>query len=67
MGMPFPKGGLRVGGLIDWGFAVNGVASVIGATLILLVAFLHGFSAALILSALFYGVSYLLMSDSKSW
>ena len=27
MGMPFPKAGLRVGGLIDWGFAVNGAAS----------------------------------------
>ncbi|MBK6898209.1 MAG: hypothetical protein IPH09_02695 [bacterium] len=30
MGMPFPKGGRRVGALIDWGFAVNGVAAVAG-------------------------------------
>ena len=44
MGIPFPKGGLRVGELIDWGFAVNGAASVLGATLIVLIAFAYGFS-----------------------
>ncbi|MBK7143057.1 MAG: hypothetical protein IPH75_13370 [bacterium] len=29
MGMPFPKGTLRVGPLVDWEFAVNGAASVL--------------------------------------
>ncbi len=33
MGMPFPRGVLRVGPLVDWGFAVNGMGSVLGATL----------------------------------
>ena len=47
MGMPFPKGAVRVGELVDWGFAVNGAASVLGATGILLIAFTCGLSAAL--------------------
>jgi hypothetical protein len=39
MGMPFPKAAGRVGELVDWGFAVNGAASVLGASGVLLVAF----------------------------
>ena len=35
LGMPFPKGGRRVGAAIDWGFAVNGAASVIGSAALL--------------------------------
>lgn len=54
MGMPFPKGGLRVGELIDWSFAVNGAASVLGSAGILLVAFNYGFTTALIAGALCY-------------
>jgi hypothetical protein len=34
MGMPFPKAALCVGELADWGFAVNGVASVLGSSAI---------------------------------
>jgi len=49
MGMPFPKGTLKVRELIDWGFAVNGAASVLGSTIIVMVAFAYGFSAALLL------------------
>jgi len=49
MGMPFPKGGRRVGALIDWGFAVNGVAAVVGSALAVLVAFVAGYRAALLL------------------
>lgn len=54
MGMPFPKGARRVGELIDWGFAVNGAASVLGATAIMMVAFAHGFAVALLLAAVVY-------------
>ncbi len=67
MGMPFPKGGRRVGELIDWGFAVNGTASVIGSTLIILVAFVAGFQAALLLGALVYLAAWALLSRKSAW
>ncbi|MEZ5357855.1 MAG: hypothetical protein R3F48_03425 [Candidatus Zixiibacteriota bacterium] len=56
MGMPFPKATKRVGELVDWGFAVNGAASVFAATGIMLVAFAHGFTLCLLIG----GVCYLL-------
>ncbi len=46
MGIPFPKGGLRVKSFIDWGFAVNGAASVLGSCLIVLIAFSWGVGIA---------------------
>ncbi len=67
MGMPFPKGTLRVKELIDWGFAVNGAASVLGATLIMLVAFAWGLTTALMLGALLYLLAFALMSARKAW
>ena len=67
MGMPFPKGTLRVGELVDWGFAVNGAASVLGATLVLLVAFTFGFTASLVLGGLMYLAAYILMSLKDAW
>ena len=54
MGMPFPKGAQKVGALIDWGFAVNGAASVIGSVVVLLIAFAWGYSVALSLAAICY-------------
>ncbi|MHB8997989.1 MAG: hypothetical protein ACYC7A_02975 [Thermoanaerobaculia bacterium] len=67
MGMPFPKATLRVRELVDWGFAVNGAASVMGATAILLVAFEWGFSVALIVGAVLYLVAALLFARRASW
>jgi hypothetical protein len=67
MGMPFPKAGLRVGPLIDWGFAVNGAASVLGSTGIILVSFVYGFAAALVVAAVFYGAAGLLYSAKRAW
>jgi len=67
MGMPFPKAALRVGTLIDWGFAVNGAASVLGATLILLVAFAWGFTAALLIAAVLYLAAWLMLSWKAAW
>lgn len=55
MGMPFPKGAAKVGSLIDWGFAVNGAASVLGSTAALLISLQWGFTAGLALG----GVAYL--------
>ncbi len=67
MGMPFPKGALRVGELIDWGFAVNGAASVLGSILVLLVAFSYGFTVALVLAAATYFAAFLLMRAKRAW
>ncbi|MGD8415051.1 MAG: hypothetical protein PVF33_12510, partial [Candidatus Latescibacterota bacterium] len=67
MGMPFPKGALRVGELVDWGFAVNGAASVLGATLAVLVALTYGFSAALLAGAAIYLLAFGLLSARKVW
>ena len=67
MGMPFPKGGRRVGDLIDWGFAVNGTASVLGSTLIILVAFVAGFRTALLLAGAVYLVAGALLARRAAW
>ncbi|PKK83766.1 MAG: hypothetical protein CVT49_07035 [candidate division Zixibacteria bacterium HGW-Zixibacteria-1] len=67
MGMPFPKGTLRVKELIDWGFAVNGAGSVLGSTLIVLAAFAYGFNAALLLGAVLYLMAFLLVSMKSAW
>ncbi|MCP4656211.1 MAG: hypothetical protein GY856_12430 [bacterium] len=67
MGMPFPKGALRVGALVDWGFAVNGAASVLGSTVIILIAFTFGFSAALLVGAFLYLAAFMLISRRTSW
>lgn len=62
MGMPFPKGAARVGTLVDWGLAVNGAASVVGAAGGLLVAMTFGFRAALLSAAALYVVAGLLLA-----
>jgi predicted membrane-bound spermidine synthase len=67
MGIPFPKGGLKVGELIDWGFAVNGAASVLGSAIIVLVAFSWGFDFALFIGLILYGVAYLLIAKETAW
>ena len=67
MGMPFPKGALRVGALVDWGFAVNGAASVTGATAILLVAMTFGFRVALLSATALYILAWLLITRERSW
>ncbi|MCE5246816.1 MAG: hypothetical protein ABFD84_13370 [Candidatus Polarisedimenticolia bacterium] len=67
MGMPFPKAALRVGELVDWGFAVNGVASVVGSTAILLVSMQFGFRAALLVGAAFYLAALGLISFRAGW
>jgi predicted membrane-bound spermidine synthase len=67
MGMPFPKGAGRIGELIDWGFAVNGTASVLGSTLIMLIAFTLGFQTALLLAALVYLLALGLFALKNKW
>ncbi len=59
MGMPFPKMGKLVGELIDWGFAVNGAASVIGASLSVLIAINWGYDVALSSALITYILAFL--------
>jgi len=61
MGMPFVKGSAKTGELIDWGFAINGAASVIGSTLVLIPVFNYGFSSGLLLAIVFYLTAYFLL------
>lgn len=67
MGMPFVKGAREVGELVDWGFAVNGVASVVGGTGVLFVSMAYGFRAALALAGLVYLVAGLLLLAERLW
>jgi len=67
MGMPFPKGTRRAGELVDWGFAVNGAASVLGSAAILLVSFGWGFRAALMIGGLAYLTAMALLCTGKAW
>jgi hypothetical protein len=67
MGMPFPKGAARVGPLVDWGFAVNGAASVLGGAGILLVAMAFGFQVALLVAAGLYVLAFVLISRGGEW
>lgn len=67
MGIPFPKGSLIVKELVDWGFAVNGAASVLGSTLIILIAISYGFNIALIIAAGLYLIAYILISSKAAW
>jgi len=67
MGLPFPKAALRVGSLVDWGFAVNGTASVLGSTFIVLIAFSFGLNFGLMVGLLLYLTAYLLISYKSAW
>ena len=64
MGMPFPKGVRHIGPLVDWGFAVNGAASVLGSTLTILVIISWGYAMGLVLGILLYGSAYWLMKET---
>jgi len=67
MGMPFVKGALRIGQLVDWGFAVNGVASVLGATLAIVLAFNLGYANTLLVAIALYVVAGFLLSQKSRW
>ena len=64
MGMPFVKGSRLAGELIDWGFAVNGAASVLGSVLVLIPVFAYGFKAGLLVGLFFYLLAMLLLRKS---
>ncbi len=67
MGMPFPRAVLRVGPLVDWGFAVNGMGSVLGGTLVVACAMAFGFRVALLGGALLYLAAFALLAAEGAW
>jgi hypothetical protein len=62
MGMPFVNGALKVGELIDWGFAVNGAASVLGATLAIVLSFNIGYTNTLLIAVVLYVIAGVLLT-----
>ncbi|TFG99175.1 MAG: hypothetical protein E4H13_09140 [Calditrichales bacterium] len=67
MGMPFPKAAVRVGALVDWGFAVNGAAAVLGSAAIMLIVFAFGFQIALLVATVLYLLAWFLFTRKSSW
>ncbi len=61
MGMPFPTGlhqlGERAPGLVPWAWGMNGVFSVLGSVLVILVSMASSFTIALACGALCYAVA----------
>ena len=61
MGMPFPTGLQQLGQQsqesVPWAWGLNGVFSVIGSTLVVLVSQLSSFTVAMAVGALLYGVA----------
>ncbi len=67
MGMPFVKGTKKTGELIDWGFAINGAASVVGSVIVLILAFNYGFNVAILSGAVAYIFAMTLLLNKKRW
>jgi predicted membrane-bound spermidine synthase len=65
LGMPFPKGTELVGKLIDLGFAVNGAASVLGASIGIFISISAGFDAAILTGAGTYLIALGLIAGKK--
>jgi hypothetical protein len=63
MGMPFPTGlkeiGLKAASLVPWAWGMNGIFSVLGSTLVVLVSMFSSFTVSLIGAALLYGLAAL--------
>ena len=61
MGMPFPTGLQQIGQQsqesVPWAWGMNGVFSVVGSTLVVLVSQLSSFTVAMAVGALLYGVA----------
>ena len=69
MGMPFPTG-LRAlartpGGSVEWAWALNAAASVLGSALAIVIALQFGLTAVLVTAAAIYAVSAVLSSSLK--
>lgn len=67
MGMPFPAGinqlGTRAPDLVAWAWGVNGVISVLGSAVVILVSQLSNFTLAGVVAAVFYGVAWVVCAS----
>src|SRR6185312_9559994 len=63
MGMPFPTG-LRLVKTVEWAWALNAAASVLGSVMAMIIAIHFGLTVTLACAALSYGVAALL---SRTW
>jgi hypothetical protein len=61
MGMPFPTGlrqiGERAPAMVPWAWGLNGVFSVVGSTLVIIVSMSTSFTVAMASAVLFYGLA----------
>ncbi len=61
MGMPFPTGLRQLGAhgaeLVPWAWGMNGVFSVVGSTLVIIISMASTFTTAMACAALFYAVA----------
>ena len=67
MGMPFPKGVLRIGSQVDWALAINGISTVLGSALTVFIAFHTGFSMVLIGGGILYLMAGILLAQHRNW
>lgn len=67
MGMPFPTGlwqlGVRARSLVPWAWGMNGVFSVMGSALVILISMTTSFTIALMSAALFYSIAAAISSS----
>ena len=73
MGIPFPTGLRRAAAetksLVSWAWAVNGGASVFGASMVMVISMTYGFSVSSLLGLLAYSIALvlvLLLTRSKA-
>jgi len=63
MGMPFPTGlrqlGERAPAMVPWAWGMNGVFSVLGSVVVILISMLSSFTVALVCGALCYASAML--------
>jgi len=61
MGMPFPTGIRQVGrnapDLVPWAWGMNGIFSVLGSTLVIIVSMFSSFTVSLFVAAVVYGIA----------
>lgn len=61
MGMPFPTGlrqlSIQANGLVPWAWGMNGVFSVVGSVLVIIVSMLSDFTVATVTASVFYGLA----------
>lgn len=71
MGMPFPTGlrqlGVHSAELVPWAWGMNGVFSVVGSTLVIIISMASTFTIAMACAALFYGVAAAVAAGLYRW